>query len=265
MPASDISPALPAKGYVDAAGLPTYYEVEGSGEPVLLLHGGFSTIESWAAQRSALAEHYQVWLPERRGHGRTRDVEGPFTYDNMAADTVAFMEAAGTSSSHIVGWSDGGSVGLSLALRRPDLVRKLVCIGTPANLDGLGSEFRNDADAMSLEGLSPALSEPYQALSPDGPDHLPVVFAKIKHLWRTEPRMKLDELRLIPSPTLLMLGDRDIVTIEHAATMAAHMPDAQLAVVPGTDHLLVFQKPDLVNRLILDFLAEKPAELAGFN
>jgi pimeloyl-ACP methyl ester carboxylesterase len=109
---------------------------------------------------------------------------------------------------------------------------------------------------MSLEGLSPTLSEPYQALSPDGPDHLAVVFAKIKHLWRTEPRMTLDELGLLSLSTLLMLGDHDIVTIEHAAAMAAFMPYSQLAVVPGTDHLLVFQKPDLVNRLILDFLAE---------
>jgi pimeloyl-ACP methyl ester carboxylesterase len=257
MPASDANPVPNAKGYVDAAGLRTYYEVEGSGEPVMLLHGGFSTVESWSAQRSALAQHYQVWLPERRGHGRTHDVEGPITYDNMAADTIAFMEAAGIAAANIVGWSDGGSVGLIVALRRPDLVRKLVCIGTPANLDGLGPEFRNEADEMSLEGLSPTLSEPYQALSPDGPDHLAVVFEKIKHLWRTEPRMTLDELRLVSSPTLFILGDHDIVTIEHAAAMVASVPDSQLALVPGTDHLVVFQKPDLVNRLILDFLAEE--------
>jgi pimeloyl-ACP methyl ester carboxylesterase len=105
--------------------------------------------------------------------------------------------------------------------------------------------------------LSPTLADPYRALSPDGPDHLAVVFAKIKHLWRTEPQMTLDELRLISTPTLLMLGDRDIVTIEHAAAMAASLPDSQLAVVPGTDHLVVFQKPDLVSRLILDFLTEE--------
>jgi pimeloyl-ACP methyl ester carboxylesterase len=242
---------------VDAAGLRTYYEVDGSGEPVMLLHGGFSTVESWGAQRSALARHYEVWLPERRGHGRTPDVEGPITYENMAADTIAFMEAAGIASANVVGWSDGGSVGLIVALRRPDLVRRLVCIGTPANLDGLGAAFRGEADEMTLEGLSPTLADPYRALSPDGPDHLAVVFAKIKHLWRTEPQMTLDELRLISTPTLLMLGDRDIVTIEHAAAMAASLPDSQLAVVPGTDHLVVFQKPDLVSRLILDFLTEE--------
>jgi pimeloyl-ACP methyl ester carboxylesterase len=257
MGASDPKLGRPGNGYVDAAGLRTYYEVDGSGECVVLLHGGFSTVESWSAQRLALAQRYEVWLPERRGHGRTPDVDGPITYANMAGDTIAFMEATGIASANIVGWSDGGSVGLIVALRRPDLVRKLVCIGTPANLDGIGSAFRGEADEMTLDGLSPTLSEPYRALSPDGPEHLAVVFKKIKHLWRTEPDMTLDELGLISTPTLLIFGDRDIVTIEHAAAMATSLPNSQLAVVPGTDHLLVFQKPDLVNRLILEFLAER--------
>ena len=106
-------------GYIDAGGVHTYYEVRGPGDPVVMLHGGFATIETWEAQAAALAERYRVYLPERRGHGRTPDVDGRMTYEAMAADTAAFMEALGIGPAHLVGWSDGGSVALYVALRRP--------------------------------------------------------------------------------------------------------------------------------------------------
>jgi pimeloyl-ACP methyl ester carboxylesterase len=105
--------------YVNVGDVRTYYEVHGGGEPVVLLHGGFGTVESWAMQTPALAERYRVYVPERRGHGRTPDVNGPITYETMAADTAAFLEAAGTGAAHLVGWSDGAVVGMLVALRRP--------------------------------------------------------------------------------------------------------------------------------------------------
>src|SRR4051794_33250491 len=126
--------------YVDAGGVHTYYEVAGAGEPLVLLHGGFCTVETFGAQTPALAGQYRVYVPERRGHGRTPDVEGPITYENMAQDTIAFMEALGISSAHLVGWSDGAIVGLLVALHRPDLVRKLVLIGQAVNHEGATPE-----------------------------------------------------------------------------------------------------------------------------
>src|SRR4029079_5224963 len=101
--------------FADAGGVHTYYEEEGSGEPLLLLHGGLVTIETWAHQRPAFAERVHVYLPERPGHGRTPDVPGPTGYDLMAADTAAFMQALDIQSAHMVGWSDGGNVALELA------------------------------------------------------------------------------------------------------------------------------------------------------
>lgn len=243
--------------YVDAAGLNTYYEVRGNGDPVVMLHGGFATIESWDAQAAALSARYRVFLPERRGHGRMPDVEGPLTYENMASDTAAFIEALGIGPAHLIGWSDGGSVALYVALRRPDLVRKVICMGAAAWFDGLTAKTQAEAQHLSLEFFPPSLIEAHRSLSPDGPDHLPIFFEKIKVLWRSEPNMTPDELRQITAPTLVMLGDDDVLTIEHAATMAATLPDAQLAVVPGTDHGLMYEKPDLVGRLFLDFLADE--------
>jgi pimeloyl-ACP methyl ester carboxylesterase len=258
--------AAPAGDYLDAGGVHTYYEVAGQGEPLLLLHGGFSTIESWGAQTPALAERYRVYLPERRGHGRTPDVEGPTGFDIMARDSIAFMEALEISSAHLVGWSDGGNVALEIALVRPDLVRKLVIIGAGDDFDVVQpdgprhtAELRAQAQHLTPDALPPMLRDAYEQLSPDGADHFPVVFDKLIAAWRSGPRHALDDLAGISAPTLVLVGDDDVITVDHAAAIQRSIPDAQLAVVPGTDHLLQFEKPDLVNRIILDFLADKQA------
>jgi pimeloyl-ACP methyl ester carboxylesterase len=252
--------------YLDAGGVHTYFEVVGHGEPLLLLHGGFSTIESWGAQVPPLAERYRVYLPERRGHGRTPDVEGPTGFDIMARDTIAFMGALEITSACLVGWSDGGNVGLEIALIRPDLVRKLVIIGAGDDFDVVGpdgpkytAELRAQAQHLTPDALPPMLQEAYEQLSPDGADHFPVVFEKLVAAWRSGPRHPLGDLARISAPTLVMVGDDDLITVDHASAIRQTIPDAQLAVVPGTDHLLQFEKPDLVNRIILDFLADNQA------
>ena len=249
--------ATSAGSYIDAGGVHTYYEIQGAGEPLVLLHGGFTTIETWGAQTPALAERYQVYLPERRGHGRTPDVPGPTGYEIMAQDTIAFMDALGISSAHLVGWSDGGNVGLEVALARPDLVRKLVFMGAVANFDGYAPALRAQALNLTPESLPPMLREAYEAISPDGPGHFPVVFDKLAAVWKTEPHHQLADLEQVSAPTLVLLGDDDVISIEHAAALQRAIPVAQVAVVPGTDHALLFEKPELVNRLILDFLADE--------
>ena len=188
--------------YVDAGGVHTYYEVTGTGEPLVLLHGGFCPAETWDAQTPALAENFQVYVPERRGHGRTPDVEGPITYENMARDTIAFMEAVGVSSAHLVGWSDGANVGLLVALERPDLVRKLVFMGSVVNHEGYRREWDPALVDLSLEAMPPMFEQMYAAVSPDGPDHFGVIFDKLKSTWQAEPSMQLDELSRVAAPTL---------------------------------------------------------------
>jgi pimeloyl-ACP methyl ester carboxylesterase len=245
--------------YVDAGGVRTYYEVEGEGEPLVLLHGGFATIETWAAQRAALTDRYRVFLPERRGHGRTADVPGPTGFDVMAADMLAFMSAVGIGPVHLVGWSDGGIVALEVALARPDVVRRLVLGGTAAHVDGYTTETKERMKTMTPDDLPAFVRERYDTLSPDGPGHFAVVFQKLMEVWRTQPRHDAAELARVTAPTLIMLGDKDVLTVEHAALMLRAMPNAQLAVIPGADHGVVFAKADLVNRLIQDFLDDAQA------
>src|SRR5688500_9883761 len=219
-----------------------------------MLHGGLATAESWAMQMPALAERYRLYVPERRGHGRTPDIEGPITYEMMAADTAAFLEAAGTGAVHLVGWSDGAVVGMLVALRRPELVRKLAVLGQYFNFEGEVPEFRAMVDHWGSD-LPEEFHEVYDRVSPDGPEHFHVVLEKMMRMWREEPDIALSELAGVRAPVLLMQGDDDIVTVEHSAALAATLPEAQLAVVPGSSHMVPLEKPVLVNRLILKRLA----------
>jgi pimeloyl-ACP methyl ester carboxylesterase len=243
--------------YVDAGGLNTYYEVSGEGEPLLLLHGGFCPVETFDGLTPRLAEKYRVYVPERRGHGRTPDAEGPITFEIMAQDTIAFMEAVHIRSAHLVGWSDGAVVALHVALERPDLVRKLVLIGAAVNHDGMPAEAREMlGPGLTPEILPSFLRELYANASPDGPEHFDVVFDKLSTTWKAEPSFELSDLERLAMPTLVMLGDGDMVTVEHAAAVQRAIPDAQLAVVPGASHGLPMETPELVSRPVIDFLSQ---------
>ena len=243
--------------YIDAGGLHTYYEVRGEGEPVVFLHGGLCTVETLLPVTPTLAEHYQVYTPERRGHGRTPDVDGPITYGNMAADTIALLDALGLRSVRLLGLSDGGNVAMLVALARPDLVGKLVVIGAAAHRDGYTTEQIELFEAWRGRP-SPAImagfKQMYGDVSPHGTEHFEVIFTKLGESWAREPDLDLSDLGRIAAPTLLLLGDDDVLTIEHAAAMYHALPDGQLAVVPGTSHAVMMEKPDVVNRLLLDFL-----------
>src|SRR5215207_9695810 len=194
--------------YVDAGGIRTYYEVAGAGEPLILLHGGMCTVETFDGQTQVRAGHYRVYVPERRAHGRTPDVDGPITYEIMAADTIAFMEAVGIGSAHLVGWSDGAIVALLVALRRPELVRRLVLIGQAVNLEHLRPEVEAMMEGLTVDVLPPMLRQLYAAASPDGPEHFDVVFDKLAALWRRDPGIDFAQLEGVTAPALVLLGDR---------------------------------------------------------
>ena len=240
-------------GFVDLGDVHTYYAVDGSGEPLVLLHGGMATIDTFADLTAALAPSYRVHRPERRGHGRTPDVEGPITYEVMAADTVAYIEALGIGPVHLAGWSDGAVVGLLVALTRPDLVRSLVFIGSALTADGLPPELQPLPPHIPVESLPPFLRDMYAAVSPDGADHFDAVFAKLEPSWLALPYVELSELKALTLPTLVIVADHDMVTVAHADQIRNAIAGAQLAVVPG-DHAVPLMRPGLIANLVVDFL-----------
>jgi pimeloyl-ACP methyl ester carboxylesterase len=245
--------------YVELPGVRTWYETDGAGDPLLLLHGGLCTNETWQAQRADFAANFRVLLPERRGHGHTPDVDGPLSYQDMADDTVAFIEEVVGGPAHLVGWSDGGVIALLVAIARPDLVRKVVAIGAnflPSPQSGAAPEML-DQIAPDAPDLT-MFREAYEAVSPDGAAHWPVVVGKLAAMFRTEPVIRTEDLARITAPTLVLVGDDDLVTLEHTIALYRAIPGSQLAVVPGTSHALLMEKPREVNRIILDFLATEP-------
>jgi pimeloyl-ACP methyl ester carboxylesterase len=237
-------------GEVDA-----FYEERGEGEPLVLLHPGGADARAWAPNLDALAARFRVFTPERRGHGRTPDVEGPITYGSMVDDTIAFIEALVGGPADLLGCSAGGVTALLVALRRPDLVRRLALVSGVFHREGWLAE----AIDPELEP-HPAIVAGYAQVSPDGADHFPVVHAKLRRMDFEEPRLAAADLETLAARTLVMLGDDDEVMLEHAVAMYRALPDGELAVVPGTSHGLLHEKPGLCNRLLVDFLTESPVE-----
>ena len=245
--------------YVDVHGQRIWHEVSGDGPPVVLLHGAFAGASSFAAQTPALvAAGFRVYVPERRGHGHTADVDGPLSYSVMADDTVAYLEQVLPDGAHLVGWSDGAVVALLAAMRRPELVRRMVLIGQYYNFAGRMPDSDIDELLRSPEAMTFLRTE-YDQVSPDGPEHFPVVYAKTMHMLDTEPQLDLATFSAVSAPTLVLQGDRDEVTIEHSVAVVAALQDARLAVLPGT-HLLPVETPDVVNALLASFLRGGPTE-----
>jgi len=239
--------------YVWLGDVRTWYDERGEGAPLVLIHPGGADARAWAPNLDALAARFHAFTPERRGHGRTPDVEGPITYALMAQDTIAFLERVVGGPAHLVGMSAGASVALLAALRRPELVRRIVLISGVFHRDGWNPEAI-DPDAAPPE----VLERGYAQLSPDGPEHYPIVAAKLTRMNWEEPTLAISDLNGVMSRTLVMLGDDDEVTLEHGIELYRGLPDAELAVVPGTSHGLLHEKPALCNAILVDFLTVDP-------
>jgi len=219
--------------YAAVNGLDMYYEVHGEGPSLLLLHGGSGSIpEKWIP---FFSPRFQVVAMEQMGHGRTADVpDRPFHYHDMAEDTVELMHQLGMETAAIVGYSDGGIIGLDLAIHHPERVVKLAVTGANCRTDGYTAQ--NLEWVSSLDPDAEPVSEAYARLSPDGAEHWPIVLRRLQRMWATEPGFTREQLQGIDAPTLVIVGDGDIVTPEHAVEMFRTIPAAQLCVVPHSGH-----------------------------
>lgn len=177
--------------YVELLGVRTWYDDYGEREAVVLLHPGGAGVDAraWRPNLEALSAEFRVFTPERRGHGRTPDVEGPITFEVMTQDTIAFLETVVGEPAHLVGCSDGAIVGLLVALHRPDLVRKLAFIAGVFHYQGWAP------GVLDATANPPAFLERfYTEISPDGPGHYPVIVEKLAKLHATEPALTPPEL-----------------------------------------------------------------------
>jgi pimeloyl-ACP methyl ester carboxylesterase len=236
-------------------GISMWYGEQGEGDPCVLLHPGGAGIDSRALDPTlaGLARVFRCYTPEQRAHGRTPDADGPVSYELMAGDTIGFIERVIGQPVRLMGCSDGAVVALTVARRRPDLVRRLVFATGVFHHDGW--------EKGVLDGEPPDfLRQGYGELSPDGIGHYDVVVAKLAAMHAGEPAMSEADLRQVKVRTLIMVADDDEVRFEHAIAMYRSMPEAELAIVPGTSHGLLVEKPALCNLLVTEFLTKDPVQ-----
>ena len=231
--------------YIRVGDASIYYETFGSGPPVLVLHGGIGYIEDMNFQIRALAESHFVIAVDSRGHGRSTGANGPLSYSLMSDDMVKVLDSLKINQADVVGWSDGAIIGLDLAMRHPTRIRRLVAISANYNPDGL-------AYTPSVEPV-PRIALRYWLLAPD-PSQWPNLYRDVVTMWRTQPQYTLNDLGQIETPTLVMAGEHDLIRRAHTDQLAKAIPGSRESIIAGASHAVPMEKPDVVDREILDFL-----------
>jgi len=247
-----VSTTAPARE-LDANGIRMYVEEHGHGPALVLLHGGVGNGMQFEKQVPAFAQHFRVIVPDLRAQGRTSDGTGPLTYHLMAEDVVALLAKLSVRQADFMGWSDGGVVGLDLAIHHPRLVRRLVTLGASFAPDGLNPPDVAWIDAATADSFGAGTREAYERLAPD-PSHYRAAMEKTIALWRSEPRFTRRELGSIRARVLVIAGEHDVVRRDHTEALARSIPRATLWIVPDATHSVMLEQPDRVNARVLEFL-----------
>jgi pimeloyl-ACP methyl ester carboxylesterase len=262
------SPALArdTSGYAPIHGMQMYYEIHGAGEPLVLLHGAYSSIpDSFGALIPTLAEQHQVIAVELQGHGRTSDIDRPITYEGLADDVSALLDYLKVPQTDLYGYSMGAGVALQVAIRHPGQVRKLVLGSVSYNSAGMYPEVSAGVGEMKPEMFdNTPWKKDYDRLAPNKAD-FPKLVKQLSALDSTPYSWPAGELKAIKAPVLLILGDSDIIKPEHAVEMfrlfgggvpgdLAGVPNSELAILPGATHVTEMKQTDLLKITVPAFL-----------
>jgi pimeloyl-ACP methyl ester carboxylesterase len=249
--------------FAEVNGLEMYYEVHGSGEPLILLHGGVGAIEMFGKVLPMLAAGRQVIAADLQAHGRTADIDRPLNIESMADDVGALIEHLGLGEADVMGYSLGGAVALQTAIRHPEVVRKLVVVSTPFRRDGWYPEVIAGMEQMGPEAAEPMKGTPmyglYAAVAPR-PEDWPVLLTKLGELLEQDYDWS-EDVEAIEAPTMIVVGDADSVRTAHAVEFfkllgggkadagwdGSGMPNARLAILPATTHYDIFSSPVLAS------------------
>jgi pimeloyl-ACP methyl ester carboxylesterase len=241
-------------GQADANGIRIHYAVYGEGSPVILLHGALANADYWGHQIPALAPHHTVIVMDSRGHGRSTRDSRPYSYDLMADDVVSLMDVLRVPRAHVVGWSDGGTIGLNLAIRHPDRVGRIFAYAATANTSG--TKFGAFMNPAILAFFKRAGHE-YKAYSTT-PKEYGSFFGQIVKMLANQPNLSDANLKTIVAPVLVVHGDHDeTIKREHAQYIASTIPGAELLILSNVSHFAFLQDPELFNDAVLRFLGDR--------
>jgi pimeloyl-ACP methyl ester carboxylesterase len=263
MTQSETSVAGPGH-YLQINGLRMYYEVIGAGTPLLLIHGGTVTSQMWAPFIPSFAAHFQVIAPDSRGHGRTDNPTGGFSYRLMAEDMASLIQTLGLHKPLVFGYSDGGQIALEMGICYPGLAQAYV-------VGAAFYQFREDYlqlfRALGMEGPGVVNTEQTERANPDfvqslreqhDPFHAPgywkTLLTQISTMWLTPLDYTAEDFHKIIDPTLILVADHDtLAPVEQALAMYRMIHGAELAVIPGADHFSIAQQSDILVNIVLNF------------
>jgi len=257
---------LSKRSYALVNGLNMYYEIHGEGQPLVLLHGALSAIgTSFSKVLPQLSSTRQVIAVEQQAHGHTADIDRPLTYEQMADDTAALLQQLGIEKADLFGWSMGAGIALQIAIRHPEVVRKLVLASVTYNRNGFYPELLAGLETSKPEDLAGSpFQEEYERFAPK-PQEWPRLFAKVNQLDREVQDWPPEVIQSIKAPTLLIIGDSDLVRPEHTVELfrllgggvagdLVGLPRSQLAVLPGTTHVTLVDRAKWLVSMISQFL-----------
>jgi pimeloyl-ACP methyl ester carboxylesterase len=253
------TPELPKpdrSGIAAVNGARIWYAIFGHGSPVIMIHGGAGSSNYWGLQIPALTQHYEVIVLDSRGHGRSTRSSEPITYHLMASDVLAVMDTLHIPKAALVGWSDGGIIGLDIAINHPERLTKLFAFGANSATSGT-----KDVDKEPLfNDYFDRCEKEYQKLSPT-PTEYKAFIEQMKPMWDNEPHFSGEELGSIKVPTWIVDGDRDeLIKREDTDHMAALIPGAGELILPQVSHFAHLQDPEQFNDALLHFLSRPQAQ-----
>jgi pimeloyl-ACP methyl ester carboxylesterase len=251
LPEPPAMPQLAESGYAPVNGIQMYYAVYGAGDPVLLIHGGLGHADIWANQVIELAKTHKVIVADSRGHGRSTRDERPYGYHLMASDYLALLDFLKVDKTALVGWSDGGIIGLDIAMSNPERLTKLFAQAANVTVDGVDPAV---ATNVTFGAYIERMGKDYAKLSKT-PDQYNAFVEQISKMWASEPAWSKEQLVAIKVPTAIVLGDHDeAITRAHTDYMAASIPGAKLIILKDASHFAMLQDPAGYTKTVQDFL-----------
>nr|WP_051321196.1 alpha/beta hydrolase [Rhizobium mesoamericanum] len=252
LPAFPLMPAAKTSGMAPINDIQMYYAEYGEGDPILFIHGGLGSADVWGYQIAYFAKDHRVIVADSRGHGRSTRSEQPFGYDLMTSDYVALLDYLKLDKVTLVGWSDGGIIGIDMAMKNPEKLTRVIAQAANVTTDGL------KADVMTNKTFSDyinAAGETYKKLSRT-PSEYDAFVTQISAMWASQPAWTADDLARIKVPVTLVIGDHDeAIKLDHTEMMAKQIPGSKLVILRDTSHFAMLQDPEGYNAMIRDAMA----------
>ncbi|MBY5739419.1 alpha/beta fold hydrolase [Rhizobium leguminosarum] len=252
LPAFPSMPVAKTSGMAEVNDIKMYYAEYGEGDPILFIHGGLGNAEVWGHQVADFAKDHRVIVADSRGHGRSTRSQQPFGYDLITSDYVALLDYLKIDKVTLVGWSDGGIIGIDMAMKNPEKLTRVIAQAANVTTDGVKADVMNNKtfnDYINVAG------DYYRKLSPT-PNEYDAFVKQISHMWETQPAWTAADLGKIAVPVTLAIGDHDeAVKLDHTEMMAKDIPGAKLVILKDASHFAMLQDPTGYDAMIRDAMA----------